>query len=228
VPDKQGADDHSVNDHSFDDQEPERLKVDHRFSDKRTPDHCRLDDQAASNDPPHHCAIHHVTPDNHASTGVDMSNDNDGLSTPAQVEALADQLSASADALHMRLRAEAGLIGALPGRSAARARRQAAADRLQDAEQALRQHANSLYADAATLIVSGLGKPQQHVIALTQAAAEHIRKIALLADATGLVAGLLVLAGGVASAQPAAVLAALETIRTQLKAVKVNLPAKPH
>ena len=157
-----------------------------------------------------------------------MSNDDNGLSTPAHIETLADQLSASADALHTRLKAEALLIGALPDASQARARRQAAADRLQDAEQQLRQRANSLYADATAAIVTALGQPQQHVIALTQAAGEQIRRIALLTDATGLVAGLLVLAGGVASAQPAAVLAALETIRTQLKAVKVNLPARPH
>jgi hypothetical protein len=160
--------------------------------------------------------------------GVNMSNDDNGLSTPAHVEALADQLSASADALHVRLKTEALLIGALPDDSTARARRQAAADRLQDAEQQLRQRANSLYADAAAAIVPGLGQPQRHIIALTHAAAEQIRKIALLTDATGLVAGLLVLAGGVASAHPAAVLTALETVRTQLKAVKVNLPAKPH
>lgn len=156
-----------------------------------------------------------------------MSNDEHGLSTPAQVEALADQLSACADQLHARLKTDAIAIGAMPDESPVRARRRVAADQLRDAEQALRQHANSLYADAATAIVATLGAPQEQVMALTQAAARQIRKIALVSDATGLVAGLLALAGGVASAHPGAVLAALETIRTQLKAVKAALPEKP-
>jgi hypothetical protein len=156
-----------------------------------------------------------------------MSNDKHGLSTPAEVEALADALSACADNLHVRLKAEAVAIGAMPDDSAMHARRKAAADRLLDAEQQLRQRANSLYADAAAAVVVGLGQPQQHIAALTRDAAEQIRKIALLGDATGLVGGLLALAGGVASAQPAVALAALETIRTQLKAVKASLPPKP-
>jgi len=156
-----------------------------------------------------------------------MSNDKHGLSTPAQVEALADQLSACADALQARLKAEAVAIGAMPDDSPARARRRAAADRMHDAEQELRQRANGLYADAAASIVATLGQPQRQVIALTQAAARNIRKVALVSDAIGLVAGLLALAGGVASAQPGAVLTALETIRTQVDAVKTNLPAKP-
>jgi len=156
-----------------------------------------------------------------------MSNDKHGLSTPAQVEALADQLSACADELHARLMTEAAAIGAMPDGSAARATRRAAADRMCDAEQELRQRANSLYADTAAAIVATLGEPQQQVIELTQAAARRIRRITLISDATGLVAGLLALAGGVASAQPGAVLTALETIRTQLKAVKAGRPAKP-
>ena len=152
-----------------------------------------------------------------------MAHDEPGLSTPAHVEALADQLSACADELHIRLKAEAVAVGAMPD-GPARTRRRATVDRLLDAEQELRQRANSLYADAAAAIVTRLGEPQQQLIALTHSAAERIRKIALVGDATGLVAGLLVLAGGVASAQPGTVLTALETIRVQLKAVQAGLP----
>ena len=155
-----------------------------------------------------------------------MERDEHGLSTPAHVEALADQFSACADQLHIRVKAEAAAAGAMPD-GTARMRRRATVDRLLDAEQELRQRANSLYADAAAAIVPRLGAPQQQLIALTQAASEQIRKIALVGDATGLVAGLLVLAGGVASAQPGAVLTALETIRAQLKAVKAGLPPAP-
>lgn len=160
-----------------------------------------------------------------------MSKDEPGLehalSTPAQVEALADQLSACADQLQARLKTEAVAIGALPEGSPARVQRREAADQLRDAEHALRQHANSLYADAATAIVATLGTPQEQVIALTRAAARQLRRIALVSDAAGLVAGLLQLAGGVASARPGAIITALETIRTQLKAVKAGLPQKP-
>jgi hypothetical protein len=156
-----------------------------------------------------------------------MSNDQHGLSTPAQVEALADQLSACADQLQARLATEALAIGALPDDSPDRAPRRAAAGQLRDAEHLLRQRADSLYADAAGAIVGTLGPPQEQVMALTQAAARQLRKIALVSDAAGLVAGLLALAGGVASANPGAVVAALDTIRTQLKAVKAGLPHKP-
>ena len=155
-----------------------------------------------------------------------MSDDENGLATAAQVEALADQLAACADQLHARLKHEAAAIAAMADDNPARASRRVAAKALADAEQELRQRANGLYADAATAIVGKLGKPQQQVIALTRAAAEKIRKITLVSDVAGLVAGLLALAGAVASARPAPVLAALETIRVQVKAVKADLPSK--
>lgn len=155
-----------------------------------------------------------------------MHTDEHGLSTPAEVEAVADQLTACADQLHARIMDEVALIAAMTSDTPERARRHAAATTLLDAEQELRQRANGLYADAATALVGNLGKSQRHVIALTQSAAEKVRKINLLSDATGLVAGLLALAGGIASAQPAPVLAALDVIRVQVKAVKADLPPK--
>jgi hypothetical protein len=156
-----------------------------------------------------------------------MTSTDNGLSTIAQVEALADQLSICADELHTRLKREAAALAGAPadspGASAPWAHRRAALVALFDDEQVLRQRANSLYADAATAVVRDLGKPQGHVIALTHAAAEQIRKIGLVSDAVGLVAGLLALAGAVASAQAGPVLAALETVRVQLKAVKAGM-----
>lgn len=152
-----------------------------------------------------------------------------GLSTPAEVEALADQLSAFADTLHARLEIEAATIGAMPAtgaKSAARARRREQLAAMLDAEQVLRQRANSLYQDAAGAVVATLGQSQQEVLRLTAAAEEKIRKITLLGDATGLVAGLVALAGGVLLRQPTAVVAALEVIRTQVGAVKAGLPPK--
>jgi len=156
-----------------------------------------------------------------------MRTDDQGLSTPAQVEALADQLSACADQLHARLQDDAAAIAAMPDDNPARAQRRAAASVMLAAEQALRQRADGLYLDAAAAVVAGLGAPQRHVIALTAAAAEKIRTIALVGDAAGLVAGVLALAGAVIARRPAPALAALETIRVQLKAVRADVPAKP-
>lgn len=163
------------------------------------------------------------------STGTNMSSSGNGLSTPADVEALADQLSACADELHARLTSEAAAIGALPAAGAAsatRVRRREQLAAMQDAEQLLRQRADSLYQDAASAVVATLGQPQDEVLRLTTEAAEKIRKITLLGDAIGLVAGLVALAGGALLRQPTAVVAALNVIRAQVTAVKAGLPPK--
>lgn len=155
-----------------------------------------------------------------------MSTNQHGLSSTAQVEALADQLAACADQLHARLKSDAAAIAAMADDDPARPQRRAAAQAMLEAEQMLRQRANSLYADAAAAVIEGLGAPQRHVIALTIAAADKIRKIALVGDAASLVAGLLALAGAVAMRRPGPALAALETIRLQLQAVKAGLPSQ--
>jgi hypothetical protein len=147
-----------------------------------------------------------------------------GLASAAQIVELADQLSACADRLHERImrdiRAYGG--GIVP------AHVQATARALLEDELLLRQRANGLYADAATYVVKSLGKSQQGVVALTTAAAEKIRKIALIGDVTGLVAGLLHLAGAAATGQAASVLTALDKIHTHIKAIETGkAPAKP-
>jgi hypothetical protein len=147
-----------------------------------------------------------------------------GLASTAQIVELADQLSACADRLHERImrdiRAYGG--GIVP------AHVQATARALLEDELLLRQRANGLYADAATYVVKSLGKSQQGVVALTTAAAEKIRKIALIGDVTGLVAGLLHLAGAAATGQAASVLTALDKIHTHIKAIETGkAPAKP-
>jgi hypothetical protein len=153
-----------------------------------------------------------------------MSKDTDqnGLASVAQIEALADELSACADQLHARvmkdIKSHAG-----PFTDA----EQATARALLDDEVLLRQRANSLYADAATYVVKSLGKSQQHVLELTAAAAEKIRKIVMIGDAIGLVGGLLSLAGAVATGQVAPILAALAKIQTQVKAAQADFPKKP-
>jgi hypothetical protein len=146
-----------------------------------------------------------------------------GLASVPQIEALADQLSACADEIHARVMKDIKAHNGGPFSDA----EQATARALLDDEVLLRQRANSLYADAATYVVKTLGKPQAHVMQLTADAAEKIRKIAMLGDVVGLVGGLLLLAGAAATGQAAPILAALQKIRDQLKAVKTDLPKPP-
>ena len=147
-----------------------------------------------------------------------------GLASVAQIVELADQLSACADGLHERIMRD---IRAYDG-GIVPADVQATARALLEDELLLRQRANGLYADAATYVVKSLGKSQQGVVALTTAAAEKIRKIALIGDITGLVAGLLHLAGAAATGQAASVITALDKIHTHIKAIETNkAPAKP-
>jgi hypothetical protein len=150
-----------------------------------------------------------------------MTSDDNGLSSAAQVEALADQLSACADALHARVMVDIKAHKDLPCSDA----EQAALRALLDNELLLRQRANSLYADAATYVVQTLGKPQRQVLALTAAAAGKLHKIALIGDVAGLVGGLLSLAGAAATGQAAPIVLALEKIRRQLRAVAADRAA---
>jgi hypothetical protein len=151
--------------------------------------------------------------------------DSSGLATVDQIVELADHLSACADQIHERVMRD---IKAYKGQPVPEAQQDAARALLDD-EVVLRQRANGLYADAAASIVRTLGKSQAHIVALTADAAEKIRKITLIGDITGLVGGLLALAGAAASGQAVPVIAALEKIRVQLKAIETHkaAPKKP-
>jgi hypothetical protein len=138
--------------------------------------------------------------------------DGGGLASVPQVIALADQLTAAADQLHERIRHD---IGAFHGGAVPQAQQDAARALLDD-EMMLRQRANALYADAATYIVRSLGKSQQHVIALTVAAAEKIRTIDKIADGVSLVARLLGIAAAAATGQAAPIVLSLEALKHQL------------
>ena len=146
-----------------------------------------------------------------------------GLATVPQIEALADQLSVCADQIHARVMKDIKAHDGGPVGAAEQARARA----LLDDELLLRQRANSLYADAATCVVKTLGKPQQHVMELTASAGEKIRGITMTGDIVGLVGGLLSLAGAAATGQPVPILAALDKIRIQVKAVQADMPKKP-
>lgn len=146
----------------------------------------------------------------------------DGLATAAQIEALADQLTACADEIHTRVMKD---IKAHDSGAFSEADKTLARAMLDD-EQVLRQRANGLYAQAATSIVKSLGKSQAHIMQITADAAEKIKKIGRIADVAALVGGLLGLAGAAVTGQPAAIVAAVERVSKQVKKIAPPAPNK--
>ena len=151
-----------------------------------------------------------------------MTTEQNGLSTVAQIEALADQLSAIADEIHVRVMKDIRDHKGAPISEA----EQAIARGLLEDEIALRQRANGLYADAATYVVKSLSQSQQQIVKLTADAAEKIRKISRIADITGLVGGLVMLAGAAATGQAAPIVVALERVGKHVKKVAASSPSK--
>lgn len=145
-----------------------------------------------------------------------------GLASAAGVEALADQLTALADALHARVMRD--IRGDKDGDYSADD--MAVARALLDDEQLLRQRANRLYADAAACVVQGLGPSQDRLAQLTAAAAEHIRSIGRIADVSGLVGGVLGLAGAVATGQAGAIVAAVGQVSKHIEKIAADTPNK--
>lgn len=147
----------------------------------------------------------------------------DALSGMPQVIELADELSAFADQLHQRIMAEIHSHGggSVPDRV------QDAMRALLDDEMLLRQRANSLYADAAAFVIRDLGQAQSKLVGLTRDAAQKIRRIGVIGEATGLVGGLLSLAGAAVAGQPAGVVLALDKIRLHNDALQLLSPTPP-
>jgi hypothetical protein len=147
----------------------------------------------------------------------------DALSTAAQVEALADQLSICADGIHERVLRDIRRYrgGTVPDAE------QASARALLDAEIELRQRANRLYNDAAACIVSSLGQPQQHLMQLTADAADKIARITRIGDGITLVARLLGLAAAAGTGQAMTILAAINGLQAQLAVVALHTPPAP-
>jgi hypothetical protein len=134
------------------------------------------------------------------------------------IEALADSLSANADALHRRLmrairRPAPGQAPDLPGIS------QGAAQALFENEVTLRQRANGLYLDAAVLAASGLGGHQLKILELTERAQQKIDQIDRLKDLVDLAAELLALGAAVATGKPDQILKPLENLKHHIEAL---------
>ena len=144
------------------------------------------------------------------------------LSSVADIEALADALSRSADEIHKRVMAE---IRKHQGGPVSEADQSLARALLED-EVLLRQRANALYADAATHVVKSLAASQAQVMQLTADAVEKIRKISRIADVASLVGGLLTLAGAAATGQAAPIIVAIERVSKQIKKIDASAPNK--
>jgi len=143
-----------------------------------------------------------------------------GLSTPEQIVQFADQLMACADALHERIMhdIQAYQGGPVPPKA------QEAARKLLDDEQVLRQRADGMIADAATLVVHSLAKSQLHILKVTADAGEKLQKLTKLYDAMGIVGRLLEITGAIATGNPAIILRSLEDMHHMLDVVAVHNP----
>ncbi len=144
-----------------------------------------------------------------------------GLSTPADVAQLGDQLTAFADTLHERIMREVRSYKGGPVPVAA----QEAARKMLDDEQVLRQRANAMYLEAATLVVHSLGQSQQHIVALTADAAEKIKHYVKLVDTAGMVGRVLELSGAALTGNPVVIMRALEDMHHMLDAIAAHNPA---
>lgn len=130
------------------------------------------------------------------------------MTQATDIEALADRLSASANALHVQLMK--AIRAGTP-----RAQTQA----LFDTEVALRSQADSLYLDAAHLAAAGLDASQLQLLAVTERARAAIDKIQHFKDLLDFGAELLSLAAAIATGKPDHVLSPLEKIKHRLDAL---------
>lgn len=137
-------------------------------------------------------------------------------SNQLDLEALADSLSASADALHARLMR--AIRQSAPGMQQP-AISQAAAQALFENEVILRQRANGLYLAAATLAATGLGGMQQQLLDVAAQAQEKIRKIDKIKDLIALTGELLSMAAAVASGAPEKLVAPYEKLKARVEAL---------
>lgn len=135
------------------------------------------------------------------------------------IEALADSLSATADALHARLMRAIRARAQDTPTPTEPALTQGAAQALFENEVMLRQRANGLYLEAATLAATGLGGLQQQLLDVTAQAEKKIADITRIKDLIALTGELLTLAAAVASGKPERLIAPYEKIKDHLQAL---------
>lgn len=130
--------------------------------------------------------------------------------------ALADSLSACADALHTRLMR--ALRKPAPG-GPPPSISQGVAQALFENEVILRQRANGLYLDAARLAASGLDSAQQQLLDVTTRARDSFERIERAKDLIDLAAELLALGAAVATGKPERLVSPLEKLKHHLDAL---------
>ena len=135
--------------------------------------------------------------------------------TPADIAALADSITACARELHARIMRDI--------RREALSHQEAQA--LFDQEVALRLQANKLYVDAAVLAAGSLALPRQQLLELTEKAREAIRRIERSKLVVDIAGNLLRLAAAVAAARPEDLAPAAEELKANLSALKDNRQA---
>ncbi|BFU95579.1 MAG: hypothetical protein NTNFB02_23010 [Nitrospira sp.] len=128
------------------------------------------------------------------------------LSKKREVEALADALVGSADAIHDRI------IKEIEGQKL----KQFQAYSLFRDETSLRVKANALYLEAVKLTVSDLELTQADLIKVINKATSQIKTIETIAAFVDLVADLLVLAAAAYAAKPGPILSALDEVRMDI------------
>jgi hypothetical protein len=147
---------------------------------------------------------------------------------PQDLEALADSLSASADELHQRImraiRQQQQLQGN-NGKDGPAPLTQGAAQALFENEVALRQQANSLYVDAASHSLEGMGVTLPELLRLAAEARASIRRIDRVKDLAGISADLLAVAAAIAAARPEHLAAPLENLKKLLAARQARASA---
>lgn len=125
------------------------------------------------------------------------------LSKKREVEALADALVGSADAIHDRIIKEI---------ERKKIKQFQAYSLFQD-ETSLRVTANALYLEAVKLTVSDLEVAQTDLIKVIDKATSQIKTIETIAAFVDLVADLLVLAAAAYAAKPGPIISALDEVR---------------
>ncbi len=131
------------------------------------------------------------------------------LKNQKQVEAFADNIIACADDIHGRL------IEAIKDKKID----QMTAQQIFQNEASLRQHANTLYIDAANFVVDGLGESHTSLIDLIGSARESIRTMEKLAGTIGLIANLILLAAAACTAKPGPILSAMKAVQSDILAL---------
>lgn len=125
------------------------------------------------------------------------------LSTAAEIEALADKLTESADAMHEKV------LSAAKSRTISQEEAQEAFDQLSS----LRMDADSLYTDAINKVLEGMESTQDELMGVIEEAKGKIEKIDRISDGLVVIAKLLTLAAQVQSGEAKGALSTVKELR---------------